>query len=133
MATPSTRLMTFEEFEQLPSLSGSAMSSMTYALSGCGCCSKRPRERWDRVEDYVFGAPELVIEVLSPSNTASEMRDEHKLCLANGSFDFWVIDPEERAVKVSMPDGHRIIYGAGQQIPLFFADGSQITVDAIFE
>ncbi len=92
-----------------------------------------PRERWDRIEDYLFGAPELVIEVLSPSNTASEMRDKRKLCLANGSIEFWVVDPEQREVEVSTPDGHSVIYGAGQQIPLFFAAGSHIAVDAIFE
>ena len=68
-----------------------------------------PRERWDGIEDYLFGAPELVIEVLSPSNTASEMRDKRKLCLANGSVEFWVVDPEQREVEVSTPDGHSII------------------------
>jgi len=92
-----------------------------------------PRERWDRIEDHPFGAPDLVIEVLSPSNTASEMRDKRKLCRANGAREFWVVDPEQREVEISTPDGRSVIFGAGQQIPLFFAAGSHLDVDAIFE
>jgi Uma2 family endonuclease len=92
-----------------------------------------PLARWDHIEGCLFGAPDLVVEVLSPSNTASEMRDKRKLCLANGAVEFWIADPEQREVEVSTPDGRSVIYGAGQQIPLFFAAGSQVAVDAIFE
>ena len=45
-------------------------------------------------EDYIRGAPDLVIEVLSPSNTAAEIYEKEKLCLENGSREFWVVDPE---------------------------------------
>src|SRR5438046_149639 len=40
-------------------------------------------------EDYIQGAPDLVIEVLSPSNTASEIYDKEQLCLNNGAKEFW--------------------------------------------
>ncbi len=93
-----------------------------------------PRERWDaiRSDDFFHGAPDVVIEVLSPSNTAAEMRDKRKLCLANGSSEFWVVDPEQREIEVSTPDGHSVIYGPGSAIPLFFAPGASIAVDAVF-
>jgi Uma2 family endonuclease len=91
-----------------------------------------PMERWDRIQDYLLGAPDLVVEVLSPSNSASEVRETRKLCLANGSKEFWVVDPKQREVEVSTPDGHSVIYGAGRLIPLFFAPGSTIAVDEIF-
>src|SRR5947209_5405400 len=40
-------------------------------------------ERWNSIPDegYMQGAPDLVIEVLSPSNTAAEMLDKRDLCL----------------------------------------------------
>ena len=38
--------------------------------------------------DYLHGAPELVIEVLSPSNTVSEMSEREAMCLANGCLEF---------------------------------------------
>jgi len=92
-----------------------------------------PVERWNSIRDYLSGAPDLVIEVLSPSNTAAEIRDKRKMCLQNGSAEFWVVDPDQREVEVSTRDGRSVIYGAGQTIPLFFAAGSTIAVEAIFE
>jgi len=92
------------------------------------------KERWEArsPDDYFHGAPDLVIEVLSPSNTASEMRDKRKLCLTNGSVEFWIVDPEQREVELHTRDGRFAIYGPGQQVPLFFAPGTNIPVDAIF-
>jgi Uma2 family endonuclease len=84
-------------------------------------------------QDFFRGAPDLVIEVLSPSNTAAEMRDKRKLCLENGSTEFWLVDPIQREVEVSTPDGHSIIYKSGHQIPLFFAPETTLRVDSIFE
>jgi hypothetical protein len=54
------------------------------------------RERWEKAEvaEYIFGAPEIVIEVESPSNTAREFREKEDLCLANGSISFWVVYPD---------------------------------------
>jgi Uma2 family endonuclease len=84
-------------------------------------------------QDFFRGAPDLVVEVLSPSNTAAEMRDKRKLCLENGSIEFWLVDPIQREVEVSTPDGHSITYKSGQQILLFFAPETTLTVDSIFE
>ena len=88
------------------------------------------KPRWDSVDRYLMGAPDLVIEVLSPSNTAAEMLDKRNLCLENGSREFWVVDVDHRQVEVSTPDGHTITYKRGQEIPLFL--GGRIPVDAIF-
>jgi Uma2 family endonuclease len=92
-------------------------------------------ERWNATppDGHIIGAPELVIEVLSPSNTRKKMADRRKICLENGCREFWIIDPKKREVAVSTPDGRTITYKPGQQIPLFLADASNIAVDAIFE
>ncbi len=92
------------------------------------------KERWETPgpDDYFHGAPEMVVEVLSRSNTASEIREKRKLCLANGSVEFWVADPDEREIEVWTRDGKSVTYGPAQQIPLFFAPGASIPVDAIF-
>jgi Uma2 family endonuclease len=91
------------------------------------------KERWRSIdpEDNLAGAPELVIEVLSPSNTAAEIYDKEKLCLENGAKQFWVVDPDRRQVKVSTPDGHTITYQSGQEIPLPLFS-AEVAVDAIF-
>jgi Uma2 family endonuclease len=90
------------------------------------------QSRWQGIDlnGYFEGAPELVAEILSPSNTKKEMLDKRKLCLENGSREFWLVDIEHRQVEVSTLDGQTITYQAGQQIPLFF--GPAVAVDAIF-
>lgn len=92
----------------------------------------RERESAIPARGYLAGAPDLVVEVLSPSNTAAEIRDKKKLCLENGSREFWVLDMDQREAEVSTPDGHTITYKSGQSIPLFFAPGVEIAVDDIF-
>lgn len=91
------------------------------------------KERWQQVdlEDNLRGAPELVIEVLSPSNTVTEISDKEKLCLENGSLEFWVVDPVHRQVKISTPDGLTKTYQEGQEIPLRLFPGA-LTVKSIF-
>ena len=92
-------------------------------------------ERFRQVdpEDNIQGAPDLVIEVLSPSNTAGEMLDRERICLVNGAREFWLVDPDRRQVKVSTPDGRTIAYQSGQQIPLpLFGPVAQVNVDDVF-
>jgi Uma2 family endonuclease len=84
-------------------------------------------------EDNLRGAPELVIEVLSPSNTVAEMNEKEQLCLENGSQEFWVLDQVQRRIKVSKPDGITVTYRPGQQIPLALFGGKTLAVDSIFE
>jgi Uma2 family endonuclease len=83
-------------------------------------------------EDALQGAPELVVDVLSPSNTGSEINDREKLCLENGSREFWVVDPDLRLVKVSRPDGITTTFRAGQEISLAAFQANPIQVDEIF-
>jgi Uma2 family endonuclease len=85
---------------------------------------------WD-LDNYFQGAPDLVAEVLSPSNTASEIYDKQVLCLDNGARQFWVIDPEKRRILVFTPDGTMSRYEAGQQIPVPMIGQGSVSVDAI--
>jgi Uma2 family endonuclease len=86
--------------------------------------------RWNSIDRWLAGAPDLVVEVLSPSNTATEILDKKETCLQNGSREFWLVDLDHRLVEVSTPDGHTRTYKPGQQLPLFF--GGSIAVEDIF-
>lgn len=92
------------------------------------------QSRWQGIdlEGYFGGAPELVAEILSPSNTKQEMLDKKNVCLKNGGREFWVVDIDHRQVDVSIPDERTVTYRAGQQIPLFFVIGTHLNVNAIF-
>ena len=47
-----------------------------------------------------LGAPDLVIEILSPSNASREMRDKYELYEAAGVLEYWIVDPNRRSVLV---------------------------------
>lgn len=91
------------------------------------------KDRWvlPAGQEHLLGAPDVVVEVLSASNTAAEVEKE-QLCLANGCREFWVVDPDLRIVKVMTPDDRSVTYHPGQQIPLPLLNGARISVDAIF-
>ncbi|MCC6539890.1 MAG: Uma2 family endonuclease [Bryobacterales bacterium] len=92
-----------------------------------------PLDEWERTsdDDYYQGVPAIVIEVLSPSNTASEMLDREQMCLGNGGQEFWLVDAERQTVKVTRADGHSHMYRVGGDIASDSL-GVPIAVDAIF-
>lgn len=46
------------------------------------------------------GAPDLIIEVLSPGNSRTEMKDKFELYQEAGVLEYWVVSPIERMVQV---------------------------------
>lgn len=48
-------------------------------------------------------APDLAVEVLSPSNTAAEMRRKRDEYFRNGVRLVWIVDPKTRTVEVYAP------------------------------
>jgi len=86
----------------------------------------------DRV-DYIHVAPEVVIEVLSPSNSASEILDREQICLANGAKEFWVVDPGYPRIKVTTSNGRSTIHVSGDEVPLpLLGAHASLKVDDVF-
>lgn len=52
-------------------------------------------------DEYLQGAPDLVIEVLSPRNTADEIDDKRTICMENGCLSFWVVNDKRKIVSVT--------------------------------
>jgi Uma2 family endonuclease len=68
------------------------------------------QERWwaaIRASEYLAGAPELVIEVRSPSNR--QLGRKASLYLQYGAEQVWVVYPQRRAIVVYDQDGVREI------------------------
>jgi Uma2 family endonuclease len=86
-----------------------------------------------RIDQDVQGSPDLVIEVLSPSNTKREIRSRAAFCLSTGSLEFWVVDPVERTVTV-FTTGDVQVYSTGHAVPVdrFFSGQPAIPVNDIF-
>jgi Uma2 family endonuclease len=51
-------------------------------------------------EDGVRGAPDLVVEILSPTTAARDRGVKLKLCRRHGVAGYWIVDPEAERVEV---------------------------------
>lgn len=58
---------------------------------------------------FFKGPPDLAVEILSPSNTASEMLEKIDDYLTAGCRLVWVIDPERRTITVYDPSTRPIV------------------------
>jgi Uma2 family endonuclease len=74
-----------------------------------------------------IGAPDLVIEILSPGNSKKEMRTKKSLYEENGIREYWIIDPERETV-------HQFVLGDNSLYnpPLIYVS-EEIVYCAIFE
>jgi Uma2 family endonuclease len=73
---------------------------------------------WERTpdDDYFRGVPAIVIEVLSPSNSASEILEREDMCLRQGGREFWLVDPSRQSVKVVRADGYASLHDSTSSI-----------------
>ena len=58
---------------------------------------------------YLAVAPDLVVEVVSPSQTGPSIEEKTALYLAAGVRLIWVVDPARRSVRVQRADGSEAI------------------------
>ena len=76
------------------------------------------------VKDWVRGAPDLVVEILSPTTAGRDRGVKLKAYARFGVREYWIVDLEERVVEVYQltPDGyelgHRIAAGGTVTSPL---------------
>jgi Uma2 family endonuclease len=64
----------------------------------------------DQDEDsFMRGAPDLAVEVVSPSNSPQDMQQRAGEYLAAGAKLVWIVDAEHRTIDVYRTDGSRIV------------------------
>jgi Uma2 family endonuclease len=90
-------------------------------IDGRGCC----------------GAPELVIEILSPGNSHKEIKLKHELYEEAGVPEYWVVFPAEESVLIFLlNEDHKyngaIAYAGGDTIHSKAIPGLKIKVNDIF-
>jgi len=83
-------------------------------------------------DEYLMGAPELVVEVLSPSNTMDEILERQGICLANGCVSFWTFDPRRQIVMVTTPDRRTVVFDRQSLVPLPEPLNGRVEVAKVF-
>jgi Uma2 family endonuclease len=84
--------------------------------------------------DYFIGAPELAIEVVSPSESAADLNRKVELLLQAGSLAVWVLYPKQREVRVFLPSGVSHRKGIGDMLSLpELLPGWEFPVARLFE
>ena len=56
-----------------------------------------------------LGAPDLIIEILSPGNTKKEMKNKFRLYEDAGVLEYWLVEPNDKAVFVYVLQGEEYI------------------------
>ena len=56
-----------------------------------------------------IGAPDLVVEILSPGNSRKEMKDKFELYEEAGVLEYWIVDPTRRNVLVYLLKDNQFI------------------------
>jgi Uma2 family endonuclease len=86
--------------------------------------------RYDAIDKWLEGSPELVIEVKSSSNTKAEMHDKAMTTLAGtGGVEFWIVDVETRTVMVHGKTIGMHVYAADGAVPLPMFGGTILLSD----
>lgn len=88
-------------------------------------------------ERRITGAPDLVVEILSPATTRTDRHVKLPLYAASGVAEYWIVDLEGQAVEVYTLDdeGYRVagIFVEGQAISAGRFAEAAILIDEIFE
>jgi Uma2 family endonuclease len=92
------------------------------------------RAKAARQQGILTGAPDMVVEVLSPSNSVMELKRYRRLCLNHGTALFLVIDPEDKTVEVFIQGAKAATYTIEDSLPVVLLDvSSAILVAQIFQ
>ena len=75
------------------------------------------RERVDaQARGFVEGAPDVAIEVLSPSNSAAEIERKVQDYFGAGGRSVWLVDPDAQSVVVYHSLQHRDVFGPADTV-----------------
>ncbi|MCS5695371.1 Uma2 family endonuclease [Desulfofundulus thermocisternus] len=70
------------------------------------------RERTHIIEhNKINGAPDLVVEILSPSTAYYDLRKKYRVYERYGVKEYWIVDPEDETVEIYLnKDGRFILH-----------------------
>ncbi len=87
-------------------------------------------------EKKVEGAPDLVVEILSPGTGYYDLTHKKSVYESSGVKEYWLIDPQEKSIEVLENIGNkfRVVSSARNkgEVASTLLDGLRINVEALF-
>ena len=85
-----------------------------------------------------IGAPDLIVEVLSPTTPKYDWNYKFNLYEKAGVKEYWIVDPKAKTVSVFLmqTDGsydNGTVYECHQKAPVFIFEGLEIDLNELFE
>ena len=84
----------------------------------------------------IRGAPDLVVEILSPSSARRDWSEKFALYSEHGVEEYWIVDPMNRVVWLMLLRGGILkiagTYGIGDTVSSSVLDGFSVKVNDIF-
>jgi Uma2 family endonuclease len=82
------------------------------------------------------GPPDMIIEILSPSNSSYDKLVKFNAYLQAGVREYWIVDPVDRIVSVHLLRNNSYatsVYGENDTVPVDVLDGCVISLAEMFE
>lgn len=77
------------------------------------------KENLGIVKKQVHGAPDLVVEILSPSSLRHDRLEKLELYARFGVKEYWIVDPANRSLEIlTLDDGHFVVHSMAAETGL---------------
>jgi len=87
-------------------------------------------------KDGIYGPPDLVVEVLSPSTAHYDLREKFRVYERTGVKEYWIVDPDVKMIEVYTNEADKFTLfskaeGKGE-VNSSLLEGFEITIEDIF-
>ena len=87
-------------------------------------------------DDYWHGAPDLVVEVLSPSTARYDRAEKFRLYEQHGTLEYWLVDPQAQYVEVWRRAAEKFerqgVFGPEDSFESSLLGGKQVKLAGLF-
>ncbi len=84
-----------------------------------------------------LGAPDLVVEILSPGNNKRELKNKYEVYEESGVKEYWVIHPNEQTLLIYSLDNGKFkpsrLFASGDIVESVCIPGMRIDLEELFE
>ena len=88
------------------------------------------------IGERITGAPDLVIEILSPATSARDLNQKRKLYARHGVKEYWIVDPDDETIEVQRVQGNIFstlaIFEKGQSLTSPTFEGLAVEINPVF-